>query len=148
MSNDTQRPATTLTTTSPASATPAGEVTRPADETRYANAQAASHGFGAGKVQASRLVAGWTQDVALREATLILENLDLAQAYAERAGVPFEDYVNGLKADEDLARTLTPDRLATLEMVFVTGFDIGFRACLVERLDQIRTDAQTEVEAR
>ena len=137
MSNDTQ-----LTATTPS----ADEVTRPADETRYANAQAASHGFGAGKVQASRLVAGWTPDEALREATLILENLELAQAYAERATVPFEDYVSGLKADEALARTLTPDRLATLEMVFVTGFDIGFRACLVERLDQIRTDAQTEAE--
>jgi hypothetical protein len=139
MSNDTTT--TPLTTTSPAA-----EVTRPADETRYANAQAASHGFGAGKVQASRLVAGWSPPEALREASLILENLDLAQAYAERARVPFEDYVSGLKADEDLARTLTPDRLATLEMVFVTGFDIGFRACLVERLDQIRTDAQAQVE--
>ena len=137
MSNDTQ-----LTATTPS----ADELTRPADETRYANAQAASHGFGAGKVQASRLVAGWSPEEALREASLILENLDLAQAYAERAGVPFEDYVSGLKADEALARTLTPDRLATLEMVFVTGFDIGFRACLVERLDQIRTDAQTEAE--
>jgi hypothetical protein len=141
MSNDTQMPATTMTTTSPAA-----EVARPADETRYANAQSASHGFGAGKVQASRLVAGWTQDEALREATLILENLDVAQAYAERATVPFEDYVSGLRADEDLARTLTPDRLATLEMVFVTGFDIGFRACLVERLEQLRTNAQTQSE--
>jgi hypothetical protein len=135
MSNDTQ-----LTTTS--------SVAAPTDETRYENAQAASHGFGAGKVQASRLVAGWTQDEALREATLILENLDVAQAYAERAGVPFEDYANGLRADEHLARTLTPERLATLEMVFVTGFDIGFRACLVERLDQVRAEAQTEAEAR
>jgi hypothetical protein len=120
----------------------------PSDETRYANAKAASHGLGAGKVQASRLVAGWAPDDALREASLILENLDLAQAYAERATVPFEDYVSGLRADAALARTLTPDRLATLEMVFVTGFDIGFRASLVESLTQIRAGVQTEAESR
>jgi hypothetical protein len=136
MSNDTQ-----LTTSAPEAG-----VSRPADETRYANAQAASHGFGAGKVQASRLVAGWTPDDTLREASLILENLDIAQAYAERATIPFEDYVSGMRADEALARTLTPDRLTALETIFVTGFDIGFRACLVESLAQIRADAQTQVE--
>jgi hypothetical protein len=137
-----------MSNNTPLTATPDVDVARPADEVRYANAQAASHGFGAGKVQASRLVAGWTPDEALREANLILENLDLAQTYAERAGVPFDDYVSGLRADEALARTLTPDRLATLQTVFVTGFDIGFRACLVESLAQVRTDAQTEVDNR
>jgi hypothetical protein len=119
---------------------------RPTDETRYANAQAASHGFGAGKVLAGRLVAGWTPDEAQREASLILENLDVAQAYAERATVPFEDYLDGLRADEGLARTLTPDRLAALETVFVTGFDIGFRAHLVESLAQVRAGAWTQAE--
>jgi len=126
---------------------PVQEQTRPTDEARYANAQAASHGFGAGKVQASRLVAGWPPDDALREANLILENLDVAQAYAERATIPFGDYVSGLKADEALAHTLTPDRLSTLEMVFTTGFDIGFRACLVESLAQVRAGAQAAAEA-
>jgi len=118
----------------------------PEDETRYANAQAASHGFGAGQVQAHRLVEGWAPDDARQQASVVLENLSVAQAYAERATVPFDDYVNGLKADSDVARTLTPERLTTLETVFVTGFDIGFRATLVEHLGHLRELAQVEAE--
>ena len=120
--------------------------TAPQDPVRYANAQAASHGFGAGKVQASRLVEGWAPDEVRRQANAVLEDLDLAQAYAERGTIPFEDYVNGLKADAELARTLTPERLATLEMVFVAGLDIGFRASLVERLAELR-DSPAQAEA-
>lgn len=123
-------------TTRAVDTTPSAEAV--ADEVRYANAQAASHGFGAGQVQASRLFDGWEPHEAQGIAGRVLENLDLAQAYAERATPPFADYVNGLKADPDLARTLTPERLTTLEMVFLTGFDIGFRATLVERCTRTR----------
>jgi hypothetical protein len=126
--------------------TPTPSPTRSSDPVRYANAQAASHGFGAGRTQASRLFEGWTGEEIALQASQVLENLELAQAYAEREPVPFEDYVSGLRADDDLARTLTPQRLATLETVFVTAFDIGFRACLVEHLAQARERAQTLVE--
>ena len=132
MSDDTQPADTQLATQS----------TQAHDRVRYANAQAASHGFGAGRVRASRLIDGWDIDEAHRQATLVLENLELAQAYAEREPAPFEDYVNGLRVDPELAQTLTPERLATLETVFLTGFDIGFRAFLVERLAELREQAQ------
>jgi hypothetical protein len=111
---------------------------RVTDDVRYANAQAASHGFGAGQVEANRLIDGWDEDRAHALAPRILEHLERAQAYAERATPPFDDYVAGVRADEELARTLTPQRLHTLETVFVTGFDIGFRATLVERCAQLR----------
>jgi hypothetical protein len=121
---------------------------RSSDPVRYVNAQAASHGFGAGRTRASRLIEGWTAEETAAQAAQVLENLETAQAYAEREPMPFEDYVNGLRADEELARTLTPERLATLETVFVTGFDIGFRACLVEHLAETRERAQTLAETR
>jgi hypothetical protein len=121
------------------------DVTTPSDRDRYALAQAASHGYGAGQVEAGRLIEGWDADEALRQANLILENLDVAQAYAERPTVPFDDYENGVRADPDLARTLTPNRLAALRTVFTAGFDIGFRAALVERCDRVRQEQRAQL---
>jgi len=118
----------------------------PTDQERFANAQAASHGFGAGRFRASRLIDGWDDERTRQQAVLVLENLDVAQAYAERESVPFDDYVNGLRADPELDRTLTPERLALLEKVFITGYDIGFRASLVERLAEVRQHMQMGAE--
>jgi hypothetical protein len=119
----------------------------PKDEVRYANAQAASHGFGAGRLSAVRLIERWDPEQGSERAARVLENLPLAQAYAEREDVPFDDYVSGLRADPDLASSLTPERLATLETVFATGFDIGFRAAMVERFEALRELVLTQPEA-
>jgi hypothetical protein len=116
---------------------------RVADDARYANAQAASHGYGTGQLRASRLAAGWEPSESPRLAVGILENLDQAQWHAEQESPPFEEYLEGLRQDSDLAATLTDDRLATLRTVYVTGFDIGFRSALIEACRRVRHGAAT-----
>jgi hypothetical protein len=114
---------------------------RVTDDARYANAQAASHGYGTGQLRASRLSAGWSQQDSHRLAVEVLENLDRAQWYAEQESPPFEEYLEGLRQDRDLAATLSDERLDTLRTVYLTGFDIGFRSALVEACRRVRQSA-------
>ena len=64
--------------------------------------------------------------------------MDLAQAYAQSMSAPFEDYRAQLAAGTQSAETLSPDRDETLRTVYQAGFDMGFRAALVEGCAELR----------
>jgi hypothetical protein len=114
------------------------------DELRYAYAQAASHGCGAGQVEARGLVAAWEPEEGRRLAAQVLDNLDLAQAYAQSASTHFEDYAAQLAASEYATEKSELSHQDTLMTVYRAGFDIGFRAALVEGCTTLREQPVTE----
>ena len=95
------------------------------DELRQANARAASHGFGAGQIEAARLIDSWPVDELDQRANEVLGQVDLAQAYAQQAPSGYDEYVQrvevGGSSVSDEAR-----------IAYQAGFDIGFSAALVE----------------
>jgi hypothetical protein len=96
-----------------------------ADELRHTNARAASHGFGAGQIEAARLIDSWPIDELDRRANEILTQVDLAQAYAQEAPNSYDEYVR--RAEAGGASISDEARVA-----YQAGFDIGFSAALVE----------------
>jgi hypothetical protein len=95
------------------------------DETRHLNARAASHGYGAGQIEAGKLIDGWSIDELDERAHEVLDQVDVAQAYAQAASTGYEDYVQRLTAEGG-----SPTEAA--QVVYQAGFDIGFSAALVE----------------
>jgi hypothetical protein len=101
------------------------------DELRHANARAASHGYGAGQIQASRLIDDWSSDDAHRHATEVLADVELAQAYAQSAPSGYDDYADRTGGG-DLGGSHSARDEADLRTAYHAGFDIGFAAALVE----------------
>jgi hypothetical protein len=94
------------------------------DELRHLNARAASHGYGAGQIEAGRTIEGWSADEAERKASEVLAQVDLAQAYAQEAETDFDDY-----AQRVTAAGSEPGQEARI--AYEAGFDIGYSAALV-----------------
>jgi len=94
------------------------------DDTRYSNARAASHGYGAGQIEASRLVGDWSSKEFDRHATEILKDTDQAQAYAQDAPTYYDEFAQRMSAGgvEPTEQT---------KVAYEAGFDIGFSAALV-----------------
>jgi hypothetical protein len=95
------------------------------DELRHTNARAASHGFGAGQIEAARLIDSWPVDELDQRANEILGQVDLAQAYAQEAPSGYDDFTK--RAEAGGASVSDEARVA-----YQAGFDIGFSAALVE----------------
>jgi hypothetical protein len=100
------------------------------DEVRHLNARAASHGYGAGQIEASRLIDGWSAEELDQHSVEILGQVDLAQAYAQAAPSGYDDYVSRLAAAGE-----TPTEEA--KVAYQAGFDIGFSASLVEGVARV-----------
>jgi hypothetical protein len=95
------------------------------DELRHTNARAASHGYGAGQIEAARLIDSWPIDEVDEHANEVLGQVDLAQAYAQEAPSGYDDFVQ--RAEAGGAPVSDEARIA-----YQAGFDIGFSAALVE----------------
>ena len=95
------------------------------DEKRHLNARAASHGYGAGQIEAGRLIDGWSIDELEKRAHEVLDQMDMAQAYAQAAPTGFDDYVHRVRAEGSSPTD-------TAHIAYQAGFDIGFSAALVE----------------
>jgi hypothetical protein len=95
------------------------------DDTRHSNARAASHGYGAGQIEAGKLIDGWSIEELDQRAHEVLDEVDQAQAYAQAAPTGYDDYVQRVTAEGG-----TPSEDARI--VYQAGFDIGFSAALVE----------------
>ena len=94
------------------------------DELRHLNARAASHGYGAGQIEAGRIIEGWSADEVEERATEVLGQVDLAQAYAQEAETDYDDY-----AQRVAAAGSEPGQ--EVRVAYEAGFDIGFSAALV-----------------
>ena len=94
------------------------------DESRHLNARAASHGYGAGQIEAGRIIEGWSAEEAAQKASEILGQVDLAQAYAQEAETDYDDYAQRVAA-------AGAEPSAETRIAYEAGFDIGFSAALV-----------------
>ncbi len=101
------------------------------DQERSANARATSHGYGAGKHEADRLLQQYSPEELAARATQLLEQVELAEAYAQSVPAPVEDYLHEVRAVET-GTQLGDDRVASLATLYRAGFDVGFSATLVE----------------
>jgi hypothetical protein len=101
------------------------------DELRHANARAASHGYGTGQIEASRLIDGWSPDDVDRRAAEVLTQVELAQAYAQSAPTGYDEYAARVGASHPGGSHSARDE-ADLSTAYHAGFDIGFAAALVE----------------
>jgi hypothetical protein len=95
------------------------------DELRHTNARAASHGYGAGQIEAARLIDSWPVDELDQRANEVLGQVDLAQAYAQEAPNGYDDFAQRAEA----GGTSVSDEA---RIAYQAGFDIGFSAALVE----------------
>jgi hypothetical protein len=95
------------------------------DELRHTNARAASHGYGAGQIEAARLIDSWPVEELDQRANEVLGQVDLAQAYAQQADNEYDDYVQRATASGT-------DVSDEARVAYQAGFDIGFSAALVE----------------
>ena len=95
------------------------------DELRHLNARAASHGYGTGRIESSRLMDGWSTDEVEQRASEVLAEVDLAQAYAQEAETGYDEYA--MRAS---ASGFSPSDEARI--AYQAGFDIGFSAALIE----------------
>jgi hypothetical protein len=95
------------------------------DELRHTNARAASHGYGAGQIEAARLIDSWPADELDQHAHEVLGQVDLAQAYAQEATDDYDDYAQRAEAGGDHVSD-------EARVAYQAGFDIGFSAALVE----------------
>jgi hypothetical protein len=107
------------------------------DEPRHLNARAASHGYGAGQLEAGRLMHGWSSEEIDQRATEVLGEVDLAQAYAQAAPSSYDDYAQRISAS---GLTLTDDA----RVAYQAGFDIGFSATLVEGCNALKSHVATQ----
>jgi hypothetical protein len=104
------------------------------DSARSNYAKAASRGFGMGQIEARRFIAEQNQEdlEALRAA--LGEDIERSEILGQRRSVPFGDDVRELVAKGQLKAQ------DSLEVVYRAGFDIGFRAYLVESLTAVDQD--------
>lgn len=96
------------------------------DDLRRTHARAASHGYGAGRIEANRLIGSWPDEEAPAHASAILTDVELAQAYAQEAETDFDEYAR--RVLEGPFRGAADD----LRTAYEAGFDMGFSATLVE----------------
>jgi hypothetical protein len=103
------------------------------DNARSAYAKAASHGFGMGQFEARRFIAEQSEEdlEALRSA--LVDDVERSSGLGQQRSVPFGDYVRELVAKGQL------EPQDSLEVVYRAGFDVGFRAYLVESLTAVDT---------
>jgi hypothetical protein len=135
-------------------------------EHRAANAHAASHGYGAARAMAHRLVADWSSEEAPGRAAVCVDQPEQAQTYAESIELPFEDYLTELRAmaeqgvapaggrsgggdDTDGGRrdngaAFVNGHRDELYAVYAAGFDIGFRSALIEQCEALTESRMSE----
>jgi hypothetical protein len=103
------------------------------DNARSAYATAASRGFGMGQFEARRFIAEQSEEdlEALRVA--LVDDVERSSGLGQQRSVPFGDYVRELVAKGQL------EPQDSLEVVYRAGFDVGFRAYLVESLTAVDT---------
>jgi hypothetical protein len=101
------------------------------DSARSNYAKAASRGYGMGQIEARRFIAEQSEEdlEALRAA--LVGDIERSEILGQRRSVPFGDDVRELVAKGQL------EALDSLEVVYRAGFDIGFRAHLVESLTAV-----------
>jgi hypothetical protein len=107
------------------------------DNPRSAYAKAASRGFGMGQIEARRFIAEQSeQDLEGLRAALV-DDVERSAGVGQQRSVPFGDYVGELVAKGQL------EPQDSLEVVYRAGFDVGFRAYLVESLTAVDTYDQS-----
>jgi hypothetical protein len=97
-------------------------------DSRAAYAKAASRGFGMGQFEARRFIAEQSsEDIDNLRASLV-DDVERSQTLGQRRSVPLDEYVRELVAKGQL------EEQPNLDLVYRAGFDIGFRAYVVESL--------------
>lgn len=102
------------------------------DSARTANAVIVSRGLGLGQVEARRYLAGLDDDQFTALVSRLQEDLNTSHELAQRCEVPFRDYL-----DELVQKGEITGAGAEVEALYRAGFDVGFTASLVERVESV-----------